>query len=93
MASAIWNWLSFGFLPNLTPLAIALVRPSLVLDKIIDLSNSDKAPSTAKINRPCGLVVSIIGSASDRKPAPFSAMVARTYTTDSKNPIGRGTCG
>ena len=49
---------SFGFLPNLTPRAIALARPSPVLVMIRLRSNSANPPRTVSINLPCGVVVS-----------------------------------
>ena len=42
-------------------------------------SNSASPPSTVSIRRPCGVVVSAQWSASDRKAAPRSAIVARMF--------------
>src|SRR4051812_5076797 len=50
------------------PLACARFLASDVRAKIIARSNWTNAPSTARINRPCGDVVSSIGSASDLNP-------------------------
>ena len=44
-ASAIWWRDSFSFLPNLTPLALALCLPSAVLALINSRSNSAKPPN------------------------------------------------
>jgi hypothetical protein len=46
LASAIWCAVSFGFLPNLFPLAIALALPSPVRVKIKLRSNSASPAST-----------------------------------------------
>ena len=40
LASATWYGVSLGFLPNRTPRAIARVRPSPVLDRILSTSGS-----------------------------------------------------
>jgi len=78
--SAIWNCDSFGFLPNCTLRACARLRPSAVRARIIDRSNSANAPRTAIMSFPCAVVVSIIASARERKPAPLSLIVAGTFS-------------
>jgi hypothetical protein len=64
---------------QLTPRAIALLRPSLVRDRIKLRSNSAKPPRTVSINLPCGVAVSAHGSLRDRKPAPRSETLASTF--------------
>jgi hypothetical protein len=79
-ASAIWNCDSLGFLPNLTPLAIALVQPSLVLAKIKLRSNSASPPRIVIISFPCAVVVSAQASAIDRNPVPALPTASRTLS-------------
>jgi hypothetical protein len=69
-----------GFLPNLTPLALALVRPSEVRDKIKDLSNSANPARIVIINLPWAVVVSAQASANDLKPAPALDTVSKTLS-------------
>jgi hypothetical protein len=67
---------SFGFLPNRTPLALALWRPSLILDLISSRSNSAIEPRIFNGNRPCADVVSMAGLSRTRNPAPLSEIAA-----------------
>jgi hypothetical protein len=43
------------------------------------IGNSARPPSTVSIKRPCGVVVTAHVSPSDRKPAPWLAIVARVF--------------
>jgi hypothetical protein len=52
-ASAIWWRDSFSFLPNLTPLALALCLPSAVLALINSRSNSAKPPNKSGLRQLC----------------------------------------
>ena len=45
-----------------------------------DHRSSARVPSTAMISLPSAVVVSIIASARERKPAPLSDMVAKTFS-------------
>jgi hypothetical protein len=60
--------------------ACARLRPSSVRALISSLSNSGSPPSTVRINRPCGAVVSVQASASDRKPAAAGATASNTLS-------------
>jgi hypothetical protein len=80
MASAIWNWLSLGFRPNLTPLACARLRPSSVRARIRWRSNCANPASTVIISCPCGVVVSAHASSSERNLAPLRLMLSRMFS-------------
>jgi hypothetical protein len=56
-------------------------------------SNSANAPGTAIISLPCGEVVSIMGSARERNPAPFSNTLAKTFRRLSEREAIQATIG
>ena len=57
------------------PALPAAFRPAFVRSRIRARSNSATAPRICRVNRPCGLVVSI-GSPSERNPAPRASSVS-----------------
>src|SRR5215510_10125656 len=70
MASRRWKSDNLGLRPNLTPFAIARLRPSPVRSRISSRSNSAMAARSVESSRPCGLEVSHSGSPSERNTAP-----------------------
>lgn len=73
---------NFGLRPSRTPSAFARARPLFVLIRIKTGSNSARPSSTVNINRPYGVVVSAQTPASERNPAPLSAIVASKSRVD-----------
>ena len=76
--------------PNRTPRAFARFRASLVRDAIKCRSNSASPPTTVRISRPCGVVVSAQASRSERKLAfasPIVAKILRSSRVDRSKPV------